>query len=259
MKRFKMFTSLSLAIMLLMSMLSVAFATDYEVQLLGDDVFLPIDAKTEIVSYKMQWAEANAAEDVEGMAAAHNGANEIRAQYYGVYYAIDGSTYTDDDILRVAAVINHEAGFNDLDRFMVGSTFVNRWHSGRWGDTTTKVLAARGQYYNENNNRKHINFVNEVDREGYTKENNVFLYIANLCLYGEFTTPANIFGQAAFRQGSLYLMVDNDLLSGTRGLYNHYYCVMPSGDAMSDIDWAGNPTITATEAIARVGDLVLKF
>lgn len=224
-------------------------------ELTGDDLYLPHDAKVVVLQAKDDWNVASLAGDELGMNVAEKKANDVRAQYDGIYYATDGSTYTEDDILRVAGLINHEAATNDIDRFMVGSTFVNRWHCEYWGTTTKSVLSASGQYYSETYDSKHKKFLRDAANNGWTKENNRFMYIANKCLSGEFTTPSNVYGQAAGKQGVLYMYVNNKQLSNYSGFYNHQYCTMFGGEALSGTDWAGTTALTKDEAVNRIYEL----
>ena len=179
----------------------------------------------------------------------------------GSLAAVDGTTYSDDDLFRVAALIYHEAGANDRDRFMVGATFVDRWHAGlrgdsvarSWGNTTESVLGAFGQYYNEATDKRYQDFAKQAKDNGWNSDNNRYFYIAKCCLDGTFAIPQNIYGQAAFTQGSVYLIDDNTALSGFG--YTHYYSAMPANAPIADVDWADRDALSAEDAIALIDNL----
>ena len=247
------------------AMSSSAFAAT--IQLDNNDRYLPQVAQDKILALKSEWEDASSDKDTQNMSDLHTQADTVRSQYVNIYQAADGSTFTYDDVVRVASLIKHEAAPNDVDRFMVGATFVDRWHAGLrgdsvaryWGNTTASVLGASGQYYNEYRDSKHLKFVNDANSYAFTKENNRFMYIAFCCLSGDFSIPYNVYGQSASKQGTLYMYVNNKYLSGNSGYFNHQYCVMPSKTALASTDWAGRPAMPANDAVNLIYQLAGQF
>lgn len=108
-------------------------------------------------------------------------------------YAVDYSTYTTNDLIFLARVVNTEAsdGCTDEHKELVASVVMNRVKDNRFPDTIWNVVYQRGQYACINSRR----FWNE-----YPSQRSI--QAAKNVLDGVFTCPSNVIFQAEFVQGA---------------------------------------------------------
>ena len=160
---------------------------------------------------------------------------EVSAEDQADMAALGCGMDEEGQVRLLAKVIGAEAGPNKLDQLLVGAVVINRVYSDEfaYADSIIEVIKAPGQYASWSNG--------SIARKEPSEE---MLSSARQILNGEFSIPANIVFQAAFKQGnsrdSLWLMNING-----PGYYTHYYCCNGS-PATTDI--FGRPALTEAQA-----------